>query len=200
MSSYAYQSDFLLALERVLSSDRFETYLALANYNRQEALGLYKQNIRSSEKLYTILHILEVCLRNRIDEILSQEFGSEWYYGHLIEFLATQKLLIKEVTAKNKGGRLIAHLPFGFWTAFFSRAYDGLWRHKLRFIFDKKGPLTRSEIARILKDLRILRNRVAHHESILKLDLEKLEKEAFTLIEWLSESALLWLREDLLKY
>ena len=105
---------------------------------------------------------------------------------------------ISEHKYHEKTGQLIASLSFGFWTAFFGKSFEQLWRQELRFIFKTNDPLKRGYIASNLKSIRILRNRIAHHECILKMDLDNLEKSAYELINWLSPTALEWLVSYLL--
>jgi hypothetical protein len=68
-----------LAFEDTLSFDRFSTYLAWANGDRDRAIQLYSLNTKISESLYTPLHILEVALRNRVHQVMSAAHGSTWY-------------------------------------------------------------------------------------------------------------------------
>src|SRR3546814_15401577 len=62
-----------------------------------------------------------------------------------------------------------AELNFGFWASLFGLKSHHLWQ-SLRPIFQTKG-VQRSVSALDLRDLRILRNRVAHYEPIIALPL-----------------------------
>src|SRR3546814_8883373 len=66
-----------------------------------------------------------------------------------------------------------------------------LWQ-SLRPIFQAKG-VQRGVIARDLRDLRILRNRVAHYEPIIALPLAQRYASITTLTGWLSPSAATWI-------
>lgn len=72
-------NDHFPHLEETLSVDRFGTYLAWAGDNRNRAVSLYTLNTTLSESLYTPLHILEVALRNRIHQVMTQAAGDQWY-------------------------------------------------------------------------------------------------------------------------
>jgi hypothetical protein len=198
MSSFTYNPASISHLESMLSSDRFETYVKLASGNKRKALRLYKKNILISHRFYTIIHILEVCLRNKIDECLIKRFGSNWYENQKLGLSLVQSKMLKEIPKDEKRGKVIASLPFGFWSSFFGRSFELLWRQNIRFIFNEEIPLKRSNIAAYLKDIRILRNRIAHHECILKMDVHGLEKGAIEFLTLLSPITAAWLKAELL--
>lgn len=198
MSSFTYTQESIDHLESMLSTDRFETYVKLANGDRREALSLYKKNILISSRFYTLIHILEVCLRNKIDANLSKKYGLNWYKNGKLDLLIAQLKILKEIPRAEKRGNVITALPFGFWSSFFGRPYEQLWRQNLRFIFDDKISLKRSTIAAYTKEIRTLRNRIAHHECILKMDMNKLEKEAIKFLNLLSPTTASWLEAELL--
>ncbi|MEI9957820.1 MAG: hypothetical protein WDM90_16320 [Ferruginibacter sp.] len=127
-------------LKYYLSSSRFNVYLAKTNNDFNKAYLLYKVNIELSEAFYPILSVLEVSLRNAVNETLKLHFNdSYWFKNSLpVEFLpfvsdATQKLTAqrKNITAD----RIIAELNFGFWNRLFNRHYTGLLWKPLRLIF-----------------------------------------------------------------
>lgn len=51
-----------------ISNERFEPYLIHSNNDKQKALELYQLNIEVSQSFYAPLSVLEVTLRNRIDD------------------------------------------------------------------------------------------------------------------------------------
>jgi len=206
MSISSYSESTIREIESVLSSDRFETYLLLAHGDKKEALVRYRENIVLSHKLFTILHLLEVCLRNKIDHVFCIDYGSNWLESEKIPFTLEQQKslqssridLNKKYSSLQKHGHIIASLGFGFWAAFFNKTFEEIWRHSLRKIFKEERPLKRSQIAHDLRDLRQLRNRIAHHECILRINNYEQEENAFRIIGWLSPAALIWLKTDLI--
>lgn len=105
-------------------------------------------------------------------------------------------------------GGIVAELNLGFWTSLVSTKYEKLlWVPHLHKTFpnatrskaDKHGnlctvKLDRKDIHSRLEDIRLLRNRIAHHESILKLDLEKLYAETIEALSWLCPTSAEWVR------
>lgn len=65
-------------LSMVVSSGRLKPYLEQCHNDKAKALVLYRYNIRLSMELFTVLGAVEVALRNRIDSVMSAEFGENW--------------------------------------------------------------------------------------------------------------------------
>lgn len=69
-------------------------------------------------------------------------------------------------------GKIIAQLTFGFWRFLSSSAHEvTLWRTYLHHGFP--AGTSRSTIDRLVRDLHVLRNRVAHYEPLLGEDLAR---------------------------
>jgi len=93
-------------------------------------------------------------------------------------------------------GRVVAALTFSFWTAMLSPAYETLWQqdlHRVARRADGAG-LRRKDLSSPLTPIRVLRNRVAHHEPILGWNLQKHHEAILRIIEWLSPAAAAWCR------
>lgn len=177
------QGDFgATAFEDILSTDRFARYLAWAGGDRRQALELYRLNVAASEALYTPLHVLEVALRNRIHGVLAEALGVHWFDTSGLLMLPNQhrqlgdaKAGLLELRRPISPGRIVAALSFGFWVAMLSPAYETLGQKTLNRIArreDGKG-LDRKTFTRWLTPIRVLRNRVAHHEPIIDWDLNR---------------------------
>jgi hypothetical protein len=180
-------------LKYYLSSPRFNVYLAKTNNDFDKAYRLYKVNIELSEAFYPILTVLEVSLRNAVNETLKLHFNDPyWFKNSLpVEFLpfvsdATQKLTAQRKTIT--ADRIIAELNFGFWNRLFNRNYTGLLWKPLRLIFQNtpKHLRQRDTIADALYRIRTLRNRIYHYEPIFGnlQDIEKQYNEMLTFLTW----------------
>lgn len=180
-------------LKYYLSNPRFNVYLAKTNNDFDRAYRLYKVNIELSEAFYPILSVLEVSLRNAVNETLKLHFNDPyWFKNSLpVEFLpfvseATQKLTAqrKSITAD----RIIAELNFGFWNRLFNRHYTGLLWKPLRLIFKNipKHLRQRDTIADVLYRIRTLRNRIYHYEPIFGnlQDIENQYNEMLIFLTW----------------
>lgn len=87
--------------EQIISKNRLQRYLIASNYNSKAALTLYRNNLRISQEMFTIISCFEVALRNSIDKILTKQLGPEWLkYSH---------------------SKLLASLDFGSWKYMFAK-------------------------------------------------------------------------------
>lgn len=174
-----------------LSGSRLNVYLSKTNNNIERACRLYKSNIELSEGFYPILSVLEISLRNAVNETLKVYFQDEyWFKNNLpLEFLPLVSEAIQKLTAQHKtitADRIIAELNFGFWNRLFNRHYARLLWKPLRLIFKNtpKHLRQRDAIADVLYRIRTLRNRIYHYEPIFGnlQDLEKQYNEMWTFL------------------
>jgi hypothetical protein len=191
-------------LESALSQERFGRYLRWAAGDRGRAIALYTLNTQISECLYTPLQIVEVALRNRIHATLAEAHHDGWFHEH--DFLRGDRQpeqlakALEDIEANRKEAtpdRIVAELTFSFWTAMFGPDYETLWQttlHRVGQQQDGKG-LRRKDFSAPLAPIRIIRNRIAHHEPIIKWNLAKHHDKMIELVEWLSPAAAEWCRE-----
>lgn len=183
----------MVILENALSTDRLHTYMNWANQNRDDAIALYSLNMAISEAFYTPLHLLEISLRNAIHDKMLNQYGAGWFSNNQIITNQFQQRKIQDAYDKLGAGasdsQIVAELTFGFWTTLFSPNYHSLWQH-LNQIFNH--PVQRRNIAGKLSNTRKLRNRIAHHEPIIKRNLPALHQDMRELIGWLSTDTLVW--------
>lgn len=185
----------------ILSQERFETYRKWASGDDALAIRLYTYNVLLSAALYGPLHMLEVALRNVADKRLTAVFGATWIDQPAVSsdsyrqgcVAAARATLVKERKAATHA-QLVAELNFAFWNSLFGHKSHHLWG-TLRPIFQAKG-VQRAMIAGHLRDLRMLRNRIAHYEPILALLLDQRYASVTTLTGWLSPSASAWIFQN----
>jgi hypothetical protein len=182
----------------ILSQERFDTYRKWASGDDALAVRLYTYNVQLSAALYGPLHMLEVALRNVADKQLTTAFGATWIDQATVlketyqqDCVTTARATLRREGKAATHAQIVAELNYGFWSSLFGHKSHHLWG-TLRPIFQAKG-VQRSAIAGQLRELRILRNRVAHYEPILALPLEQRYLSAITLTAWLSPSAQAWI-------
>lgn len=188
-------------LEHALSHERFSRYLAWAGDDRDRAIAIYTLNTRLSECLYTPLQMLEVVLRNRIHAVMSEAKGENWFRepGLLLgdrqsDQLAKAVADIERTGRQATSGRVVAELTFSFWTGMFGAAYEVLWQKTLHRIVVPPAPksLKRKSFSGPLTPIRILRNRIAHHEPIIMWNLGGHHDAMLEITRWLSPAAARW--------
>jgi hypothetical protein len=207
IGSFIYDEPALQALEKSISTDRLQPYLELAGGDRTYAIRLYEWNTKVSESLYSLTQGFEVALRNAVHQTLSNGFGQpNWYdvcglNDREAEGVqdAVERLLDDQKDPTPN--RVVAELMFGFWISLFGTDYaQSLYDHHLWKCFPQKR-LSRKDVAKQLKTIRFLRNRVAHHESIIgKLNAERnLQKDVEKILEavsWICPITAKWISSN----
>jgi len=190
-------------LEEALSLERIGRYIIWAGGARDRAFDLYALNTRLSESLYVPLQMLEIALRNRIHAVLSKTAGPCWFQlpGFLVGSYQNDQVSsaindLERTLKPATPGQIVASLTFSFWTTMLGRHYEDLWQATLYRIARREGSkgLQRKDLAGPLTAIRLLRNRIAHHEPILAWDLYKHHTAMVQLTEWLSPAAAVWCR------
>lgn len=177
-------------VEAWLSAPRFAVYLTAASGDRGRALDLYEWNTQLSAALLRDLAHIEVGLRNAYDRALTAWWHgpAHWTLGgphifaqlprrhgsRLVDVNAKPRAALQRAIDSAGGptapsGKVLAELMFGFWRYLSSSAHEKtLWVPCLHRAF---GPGTdRRTVDRVVGRLHDVRNRVAHHEPLLRTD------------------------------
>lgn len=164
-----------------ISAERFAPFLKRADGDEALAMDLYLWHAQISGASLTTLHHFEVALRNAIDRQLAADrpqapIEQSWLLDpttlspHGMAKVRAVLARLQREGYPREHARVIAALPFSFWKGLFARRYEQLWRTHLRHAFPGVG--LRREILQPLTNLHLWRNRVAHHDSLLRQDLE----------------------------
>src|SRR5258705_8601959 len=162
-----------------ISSPRFNRYLAACNNNRNQAEKLYRSNLRLSQKMYAVIGLFEVIMRNSIDRHFIAINGSFWLEEAVMQdgylnlspgcedsFHAGQEAIHK-LGSEYTHDRLIAKLTFGFWTYQFSKKEFAAAGSTLLQIFpNRPHGIHQKDVFKSLIRVNDTRNRIAHYEPI----------------------------------
>nr|MDR9900949.1 Abi family protein [Aetokthonos hydrillicola Thurmond2011] len=174
-------------LIELLSPERLNSY-GLGTAPESLVIKRYEWNIALSESLYPALSLLEIGLRNRMDAALINVYGSQWLNGNCPCWIRTPSMIrqglpnpeqdaiarAKQKLLSENGqwhhAKLIAELNFGFWTNLFKTYYHPvIWQQKqkpLKDVFREFPKISAKQAYNLLSTIRVLRNRIAHHEAI----------------------------------
>jgi hypothetical protein len=191
--------------ETWLSTARLEPFVSKAEGDHERAIALYEWHAEVAAASFAMVHHFEVLLRNAIDGVLGRGQPQEpikdtW----LMDFKVLQpdgvKQVIVAVERLEKGkaitrGRVIAGLSFGFWAGLFSKSYEELWRHRLRHVFPH-GSIVRRDLTQRMRLLQRFRNRIAHHDCLLRQDIGSRADDMLLIAGWIDPKAATWLREQ----
>lgn len=181
-----------------VSEKRFAEYLEVAGGDRDVASELYVWNARVSSALFELIHHVEVLMRNAvIRELTARGSGPNMPPGTpWVQNAARIAEVEKRVRSNRKSAteaRIYAGLTFGFWKSMFGVEYDELWRHALQYAFpNSRGD--RKIIASHLESVNDLRNRIAHHGSLIERDTRVEANKLLRLAHWIDADAAEWLR------
>ena len=182
-----------------LSTARFATYLTAAAGSRPKALALYEWNAHTACVIQQDLCHLEIGLRNAYDAAIRAHWTgpSDWTNTPAAVFPPTlstrgrrgshQPKAAVDINAKQRAllvkarqdagghsapsGKVIAELSLGFWRYLSAKSHEKtLWIPYLHHAFPAGTDRGRDVDSRIQR-LHVLRNRVAHHEPLLRVKL-----------------------------
>ena len=160
-------------IKKYISSERFRSY---------SGIDEYLENLVFSKKAYIPLSILEISLKNSINDLLTDKLGENWLENK--DFLTNdslrkideaKKILFKRAELISKS-KIIAELSFGFWVNLFKKPYEKKLRTKdIQKIFTNLPPkkekmINREVIYKELNHIRNFRNRVFHYEKVINKD------------------------------
>lgn len=192
-------------MRSVLSSPRFNTYFEACDGDPLRAGQLYSWNASLSAALLVPAHFAEVSTRNAAANILEATYGSEWPWEEA--FAISLPSPAKHYSPRgdlhavrkqcSTAGKVIAELKLAFWSSLFTARHDvRLWENRIATAFphspyeDEKK--LRKEVRNKIEDIRLLRNRIAHHEPVFTRNLRKDLQGMEELIEYRSPEAKAW--------
>ena len=160
-------------IKKYISSERFRSY---------DGIDEYLENLVFSKKAYIPLSILEISLKNSINDLLTDKLGENWLENKdfltndsLRKIEEAKKILYKRAELISKS-KIIAELSFGFWVNLFKKPYEMKLRTKdIQKIFTNLPPkkekmINREVIYKELNHIRNFRNRVFHYEKVINKD------------------------------
>ena len=201
----AVQESLIDQLRPVLSDGRLGTYLAAAGFDERRALNLYLWNAAIGEAFHLPIQAVEVALRNRINGALCHVYGNNWWSEPEFMKPADRERKADLATAqrriRNRGmplvtGQIVASLSFGFWVGMLQASYNPpIWGAMLRPTFaNLPANKNRYDLVAQAKRVADLRNRIWHHEPIIKMSLSEEYAAVMQLLLWLCPIKEAWIR------
>lgn len=207
--NYPYTPAQIASLEKTISPARLSTYQRLSEGNVVDAIRLYHWNMALGQSLHIPIQTLEVSLRNSIAEAIENCFGQNWYSQPRFETIlsgwakTTLQDTVSTVTDNNSrrgkpvtAGDVIANLSFGFWRELLKSRYDRhIWNKQLVTAFphlpaNKNNQDIYDRINKIIK----LRNRISHHEPIIRGKLNSVYNSMLEVTGWICLDTRDWVK------
>lgn len=178
-----------------ISPARFSPFVKACSGDEELAWALYEWNARVASTLFECIHHTEVLLRNaimaRIATIHPLAYPWQQDLGSVAE---AARRRMDETTKVAAPDAIVSELTLGFWTNLLEQrpANEELWRQHLRHVFPG-SPGTREAVHKAVTDMRKLRNRCAHQDSLLEFDARIELKKLLSLVEWIDPDARRWI-------
>lgn len=145
---------------------------------------------------------LEVLLRNTLDRTMAAHcresaVGIPWFLlptpggAAVAEQVDTVRERLRARGQENRH-QIVAGLSFGFWSGLLGTKYEELWRQGLRHAFPY-GDGRRKQVAVAAERVRKFRNRLAHHDSMVRVDVPFELRQILELAGYIDPAAALWL-------
>lgn len=151
-------------ITKALSTARLKNYLKATNGRRDKAIQIYQLNLQLCAALYPSLNTFEITFRNKINDALTETYGSQWYEcddiikryknnnkiikfnGRWItehnektatmEYQSIQKAISNlKAISESIDDNIIPELNFGFW---FALIFDSKYKQKVWINCSKK--------------------------------------------------------------
>jgi hypothetical protein len=90
--------------------------------------------------------------------------------------------------------QIVAGLSFGFWTGLLGPKYEELWRECLHKAFPNSSG-KRKQVSVAVERVRKFRNRLAHHDSTINVDIPFEVRQIFELASYIDVAAERWLQQ-----
>ena len=166
----------------------------------------YKENLLLSKSFYLPLSVLEISLKNSIDNHFAKQIGIDWLFDK--DFIKQQlqykinnaiKILNQNNKTYNKNkilnhNNLMSELSFGFWIILLKKPYQQYLRYNdLKQIFSnlpssKDKKINRHFVFTKLNKIRLFRNKVFHHDRIInKSEYKTMMSEIYEVLSYFDE-------------
>ena len=179
-------------IDNLLSEPRFARYVNRYSGDRVLARRLCTWNLAASSALWGPIHILEIAVRNALHGRLVERTGrGDWRADAHVCLCRNEREAIDSAiatlqrrgTADPSSDQVVAATSFGLWVGLTGEgvprdrtlSYETtLWQPRLQHAFPHRENRRRKYIHAKLDAVRVLRNRIAHHEPIYRSPLQDL--------------------------
>lgn len=170
-------------------------YISVPRLEAYSDFDEYKTNIQYCKRCYVYLNILEVALRNAINDFACSVFGDNWLTTKSLDrFKRSQVDSILEKDSQATNDIIVSRLHFSFWCSMFDKYTKGnlaLRDKNLKSIFQGiPDDMSVSDIRNKLDRVRRFRNRVYHYEKVINTKYFTIENDILDIVRYIDSSLL----------
>ena len=179
-----------------VSQPRLAPYLRQTGGDPDTAWALYEWNASMSAALTEVIHHVEILLRNSMIRELEKIHPLAFPWNQQNDTVATiaERATHKKWSIAPTKDDIISQLNLGYWTTLVVTddfRHIQLWRDHLSEAFPYQSD--RRKVGNALEDLRQLRNRCSHQDSLLHVDPAIEIKKIIRLAGWIDPDAANWI-------
>lgn len=196
----------------LVSAGRFRPYREASGGDGTKAIALYQWGVALSTACFEAFHYVEVVTRNALDREMRAYFHDDqrlipWFLLRLPgcnqdvidRQVDSVRARLRDQSTKRREMRetrdqIVAGVDFGFWVGLLKGAHEDLWRKALYKAFPNSSG-KRKDVLIVLEELRLFRNKLAHHDSLLSEDVPTRLQQMLDVLGWVSADAKEWLSE-----
>ncbi|WP_394275828.1 hypothetical protein [Luteococcus sp.] len=190
------------AMLSALPRARLSSFFEEAQGDPDLTLSLYQWHSEMAAAAFELVGHLDVLLREALDRVLREhtreaERGIPWFLCDPYRHVGSDAVEVVRERLRPQGretrDQIVAGLSFGYWTGWLSVRHEELWRSVLRHAFPN-GNGTRKQAALLADQIRRFRNRLAHHDSLLRVDVLLEVGKVLQLAELIDRGAAEWIK------
>ena len=195
-------------VRRHLSAPRLAPYSAACSGDFDRAVALYRWNASVSAALWEVVGHGEIILRNAIHDALTERHRlsgapGTWFDDprhelerRALDDIAAARRRVGRTTSDPLPGKIVAELSFGFWRYLLARRYSATLWPAVRHSFPHLPRGGRNDLERAVIHLHLLRNRIAHHEPLIREDLQARLADLAFVLDAVSPVVRTWALDD----
>lgn len=168
---------------RLLPVEKLKQFRHSSDPDDHFLIWRYRQHLVDTSEVWVWISLIETTLARSLSNELTTAFGSNWLNSQ--EFKKTLGSDI-EVFRVKKGKLKASRLTLGFWTTLIQDNKEkALWVPTLNRAFVQGT--SRKHIYKAAREIRLVRNKLAHHEILTKENIDALRNSIRNLAEALAE-------------
>lgn len=151
----------------------------------------FRQNQNRAATYWPLITMIEIAMRNKFASEIQGRINQDFFTdpmaisdSRIAKRISRAKLHRGNLSSSTTRDGVISSLPIGFWGLLMNKKYEStFWTPALRHAFAGLGKTSRAEVHEALQTAIVLRNRIAHHENILRYDPDS----TLEILDWLLE-------------
>lgn len=172
-----------LSIRRLLPGEKLRQFRHPSDPDDADLIWRYRQHLVETSDVWVWISLIETALAQALSLELVAKYGSNWLNAP--DFRKSIGTDLEAFRTKDKKLKL-SRLTFGFWTTLIQDNKEkAFWVPSLNKAF--VGGANRRLIYKAAREIRLVRNKLAHHEVLNKEVIEKLRTTIGFLAESLAE-------------